>query len=860
MTVTVTENDVWSSSATCRSIRGQSTSDDMASPFKQHHHQLPSGPNDASCISEEEGLEEEEEEEGRGKNENVHQGESSDDDEADRDGSLAGTPSKRPSNNTESPPGGVRAVCTSWRFLVLILGLLLGVFFLRTYGDPAILRLSGDRLSSDPWDMEAPGWTFLDMWWAALALEYIGPPLFFITHSILDPICVLAGLDVLFLSISGLLLYRVAKGLRPENTRWKATPLPDGPFRAEDRSIYPRVLVQLPMYNERQVFARGIAAACSLSWPRDRLLVQVLDDSTMDDVSEGMRAAVDEWAARGVNCVYKKRKERKGFKAGNLREGLEEAYARDYEFVVVFDADFEPPTNWLLKTVHYLKEHPSLALVQTRWTFLNSQECDLTRYQEIELKWHFITEQLTGSFYHDFFGFNGTAGVWRLSAILQAGNWSADTTVEDMDMAFCTTMAGWKFLFLPDVTCPSEVPATYEAYRRQQHRWSAGPVDLAKKRIKAIWAAKEMPFWHKLYVLVVFIGVRKMLRSLVIFLSVAVVFPLGLLLPDSLIAFPPYGLIFHVIVYNSSLFLFSPELLLLLPGYALFSNTMALLRLRAIFAGLLDLRSIHEWVVTHKTGVARVAGQLIAFAPSQIQRFGRFIASMAPGQDFGIKRSKSMPPARPFDPFNPSGLPLFWTPRPEGQVSRFYPGGGDQLGSPGGQWFGLSTAITRSASSQTGPVRPFPPGNGHAHGKGKGWVKMLDFDVEKQGLLRDDGLSAEGLQISLHPAAGQMARAKYWRAAGAVHGDLPPPASLPSLDSVSEAGRPAYLTLLTGWNGRLYTPEIILGLLLSASALLTVLYNTEEQFSWLRLLITTWTIFQAGSFLQMGWGYIGTPE
>lgn len=713
-----------------------------------------------------------------------------------------------------------RSMCAHsqlWYFLLVVVILVCSLFWFCSHGNTLVLHLSsGWQPPYDPWDME-PQWSILESWWLGYLLEYIGPPLFFITHTILDPLCFIAGLEILFLTLSGLFLYRCGQQWLPENTRWKATPLPEDIETIVDPSIYPKVVVQLPMHNEQQVYARGIAASCSLIWPTECLLIQVLDDSTIPEVSEGMKKSVDYWRSRGVNVTYKKRFERKGFKAGNLREGLEEEYIKGYAFVAIFDADFQPAPDWLLKTVHYLKEHKELALVQTRWTFLNSQECDLTRYQEVELKWHFLTEQLTGSYFHNFFGFNGTAGLWRLKAIMEAGNWRDDTTVEDMDMAFCTTMLGWQFLFLPHVTCPSELPATCEAYRKQQQRWSSGPVDLAKKRIGQIWAAKGMPLWHKLYVVVVFIGLRKALRSIVIFLSAGVVFPLVLLFPESLIDFPPYGLIFHVVVYNLCLFVFSPEVILLLPGYALFANAMALLRLRAIFAGLLDLSGVHEWVVTHKTGAARVANQIISFAPTQVQRIGRFLASITTGSEFGVKRSRSMPHGSPCNQLANFGASL-QSPRSEGKKSRFYLQMSRSLSDHGkGSSKRIPWMFRKAANNMS--VLPIPLEDEECQSVGNG-CNSTQFPSVESPLL-----------------SSEMEDTSSWSKKEA---------------SMGNSG------IFRGWNGRIYTGELVCSLVLFFSATISIAYKSE--ISLLRVLITSWTFLQAAAFFLMGIGYIGNKS
>eukprot|EP00897_Mesotaenium_endlicherianum_P000936 jgi/Mesen1/10843/ME000093S10352 len=363
---------------------------------------------------------------------------------------------------------------------------------------------------------------------------------------------------------------------------------------------YPKVLVQLPMYNEREVYERAIAKACALEWPREHLLIQVLDDSTMDDVAEGMQREVRGWRAAGVDVRYRRRLDRQGFKAGNLREGLQEPYARAFEYVAVLDADFEPASDWLLRTIPHLQADSGLALVQTRWVFSNAGDCMLTRFQEVELRWHFLAEQLASSHLCGFFGFNGTAGVWRLAAIAGAGNWRDDTTVEDMDMAVCAALVGWKFILLPHVECLSEVPATFATYRKQQHRWTCGPTNLLRKRSLSILSSKAASLFCKAYMVGVYIGLRRGLRHIVTF-CFWLVLPLWLVAP-SMLPHPPLVTAATMLLYPACLFAFSPRLLWLLPSYVVFMGAMSVMRIQAFAAGLLDLSSSRTWDVTQKLG------------------------------------------------------------------------------------------------------------------------------------------------------------------------------------------------------------------------------------------------------------------
>nr|GMD50645.1 glucomannan 4-beta-mannosyltransferase 9-like [Ipomoea batatas] len=216
-------------------------------------------------------------------------------------------------------------------------------------------------------------------------------------------------------------------------------------------SVYPMVLVQLPMCNEKKVYQLSIGAACNLSWPADRIIIQVLDDSNDPSVRALVQEECRRWASKGVNIKCENREHRKGYKAGALKDGMNQSYVKLCEYVVIFDADFQPDPDFLYRTIPYLIHNPNLALVQASWTFVNSDECMLTRMQEMSMEYHFSVEQEVGSAVHAFFGFNGTAGVWRIAALNDAGGWKERTTVEDMDLGCRAALKAWKFLFLSDV-------------------------------------------------------------------------------------------------------------------------------------------------------------------------------------------------------------------------------------------------------------------------------------------------------------------------------------------------------------------------------------------------------------------------
>lgn len=256
-------------------------------------------------------------------------------------------------------------------------------------------------------------------------------------------------------------------------------------------SAYPMVLVQIPMYNEREVYQLSIGAACGLSWPSDRIIIQVLDDSTDPTIKNMVELECQRWASKGINIKYEIRDNRNGYKAGALKEGMKHSYVKHCDYVAIFDADFQPEPDYLWRTIPFLVNNPKLGLVQARWKFVNADECLMTRMQEMSLDYHFTVEQEVGSSTYAFFGFNGTAGVWRIAALNEAGGWKDRTTVEDMDLAVRASLKGWKFLYLGNLKVKNELPSTLKAYRYQQHRWSCGPANLFKKMAKEIIANKK---------------------------------------------------------------------------------------------------------------------------------------------------------------------------------------------------------------------------------------------------------------------------------------------------------------------------------------------------------------------------------
>jgi len=246
----------------------------------------------------------------------------------------------------------------------------------------------------------------------------------------------------------------------------------------------PLVTVQLPIFNEQFVIDRLIEAVCAMEYPRERLEIQVLDDST-DETTEVAAATVARYAALGHPIVYIHRTNRHGYKAGALDAGLKVAKG---EFVAIFDADFVPPPDWLMKVIHHFAE-PEIGMVQTRWTHLNRDYSMLTQIEAILLDGHFVMEHGARVRTGDFFNFNGTAGMWRIKAIADGGGWQHDTLTEDTDLSYRSQMAGWKFKYLPEVECPSELPIEMTAFKTQQARWAKGLIQTSIKVLPMMFKA-----------------------------------------------------------------------------------------------------------------------------------------------------------------------------------------------------------------------------------------------------------------------------------------------------------------------------------------------------------------------------------
>ncbi len=253
-------------------------------------------------------------------------------------------------------------------------------------------------------------------------------------------------------------------------------PVPDTRFEQ-----LPPVTVQLPIYNEMYVADRLIDAVCQLDYPRDLLEIQVLDDST-DETTTIAERAVRRHALKGVKIIFMHRTDRRGYKAGALEAGLKVASG---EYVAIFDADFLPSPDFLRRTIHFFT-NPQIAMVQARWGHINENYSLLTKIQAILLDGHFVLEHGGRNRAGLFFNFNGTAGIWRRTAIADAGGWQHDTLTEDLDLSYRAQLRGWRFVFLHDLVSPAEVPVEMNAFKSQQHRWAKGSIQTCRKVLPAV--------------------------------------------------------------------------------------------------------------------------------------------------------------------------------------------------------------------------------------------------------------------------------------------------------------------------------------------------------------------------------------
>lgn len=357
----------------------------------------------------------------------------------------------------------------------------------------------------------------------------------------------------------------------------------------------PIVCVQLPLYNEPAVAARVIAAASALDWPRDGLEIQVLDDST-DETADICAAAVAALRARGLDARHLRRANRAGFKAGALAHGL--AAARG-DLLLVLDADFVPPPDFLRRTVPAFVD-PTVGCVQARWGHLNRATSALTETEALILDGHFVVEQTARHRAGRFFNFNGTAGVWRRAAIDAAGGWSADTLTEDTDLSYRAQLAGWRLVYLPDVAAPAELPAAMPAFQSQQFRWAKGQTQVARKLLCRVFRA-PLPVATKIEAAFHLTGNV----AYVILLALCLLAPFALGRPRAIdVALAAVTLASHAAFYVVSQR--SWRALVRLPSVMAVCAGLCVSQARAVIEGLVGRAS--EFVRTHKDGSTDATG------------------------------------------------------------------------------------------------------------------------------------------------------------------------------------------------------------------------------------------------------------
>ena len=296
---------------------------------------------------------------------------------------------------------------------------------------------------------------------------------------------VLYALAMLVLLVYALNLYWLSVRF-VDIDRTRPGSIPDIDALPAHSGAWPRVTVQLPVYNEAVVVERLIDACARFDYPQKQLEIQVLDDST-DITCELAETRVEYWRKRGVDILHVRRSERTGYKAGALGNGLR--FARG-DFIAIFDADFVPEPDFLRRTLPMF-DSPDIGLVQARWTHLNETDSLLTRVQAFGLDTHFALEQQVRHSAGYFMNFNGTAGVWRRECIEEAGGWNADTLTEDLDLSYRAQLAGWRLRYLQDVEVAAELPAIANAFRSQQFRWAKGSIQTAMRQLPALWRSSE---------------------------------------------------------------------------------------------------------------------------------------------------------------------------------------------------------------------------------------------------------------------------------------------------------------------------------------------------------------------------------
>jgi cellulose synthase/poly-beta-1,6-N-acetylglucosamine synthase-like glycosyltransferase len=368
----------------------------------------------------------------------------------------------------------------------------------------------------------------------------------------------------------------------------------------------PHVLVQLPVCNEGVIVRRTLDAAARLDWPRDRLHIQLLDDSS-DETTLIAAAKVAELKAQGFDVRHLRRPARENAKAGNLKHGLSQDAS---PYVAIFDADFVPPADFLRRTIPVLERDAGLGFVQSRWDFLNRDESLLTRVQAAMLDAHFAIEQGTRAWSGLFMPFNGTSGVWRRAAIEDAGGWEGETLTEDLDLSLRAAMRGWRSELLLGVVSPSELPAGIAAWRAQQFRWTKGFAETARRQLPAIWRSGFTPLQKLALTFQLVQGCCYPFSALAFFapiaaLAITVGPPMWLLAAGGVVALLSYGAItFSLGVGQWALGRgFDRDSLPTLAALVALNSGLVVSNSRAVFEAFLGRKT--AFVTTPKSGSAR---------------------------------------------------------------------------------------------------------------------------------------------------------------------------------------------------------------------------------------------------------------
>lgn len=302
-------------------------------------------------------------------------------------------------------------------------------------------------------------------------------------------------ITVYSLALLGIFFYSLAQlNLLFNYLKFKKKTVEGPVWNLKDPAQTPYVTIQLPLYNEAYVVERLLDNIAQIQYPKEKLEIQVLDDSTDESVQDNAQQ-IAKLQASGLDIVHIRRSNREGYKAGALKEGLVVAKG---EFIAIFDADFLPQKDWLLKTVPHFAQ-PEIGVVQTRWGHLNRDYSVLTKIQAFALDAHFTLEQVGRNSKGHFINFNGTAGIWRKQCIIDAGNWEGDTLTEDLDLSYRAQLKGWKFKYLEEVETPAELPMVISAARSQQFRWNKGGAENFRKSARKVLGAKNLPFKTKFH-------------------------------------------------------------------------------------------------------------------------------------------------------------------------------------------------------------------------------------------------------------------------------------------------------------------------------------------------------------------------